>query len=261
MQGPLIEPVSMPVEQCSACGVIAYPKNSISENIANVLQGSHGHWEAVSLSLDEAVHLEAATRRQNDSKKWHEERSTRLTASNFGAIMIRQKAVNETFLKNTFSNIRLCTKPTSYGNANEKNAKKMYINTTKSHLHDIGLVVNPAFPFLGASPDAIVCSDGESGILEVKCPYAARDLTISEAVGTVKGLCLEKNGETLTLKKNHKHYHQVQGQLLVTGASFCDFAVYTRHDFFVERIKPDEDFMLIMLKKLKSFYIEHFKLL
>ncbi|WAR11714.1 hypothetical protein MAR_025894 [Mya arenaria] len=36
------------------------------------------------------------------------------------------------------------------------------------------------FSFLGATSDAIVCDNGESGIVEIKCPYSARNMTIAE---------------------------------------------------------------------------------
>lgn len=173
--------------------------------------------------------------------------------------MTKQKAVNDTFLKNTFSHTNLQTKSTSYGHVNEKNAKKMYINKTKSHLHDIGLVVNPAFQFLGASPNAVVCNGSESSILEVKCPYSARDLTIMEAAENIKGFCLENKSGNVKLMKNYKQYYQVQGQLLITDAPYCNFVVYIRHDLYIKRVMPDESMMLSMLEKLLSFYIDYFK--
>lgn len=39
------------------------------------------------------------------------------------------------------------------------------------------------------------------------------------------------------------HYAQVQGQLMITGAEFCEFIVYTQCDMAVERITPDISFM------------------
>ena len=46
-----------------------------------------------------------------------------------------------------------------------------------------GLVVNPSFPWLGASPDAVVIDPSVSsvGMLEIKCPYARRLSTVEEA--------------------------------------------------------------------------------
>ena len=38
------------------------------------------------------------------------------------------------------------------------------------------------YPFLGASLNAEVCENGQSGILGVKCPFAVRDWKISDAL-------------------------------------------------------------------------------
>ena len=47
-----------------------------------------------------------------------------------------------------------------------------------------GFVMSKDYPFLGASPDAVVhdpSSDIEFGLAEVKCPYSHRHLTPVEA--------------------------------------------------------------------------------
>ena len=175
--------------------------------------------------------------------------------------MLRKKEFNDAFLRNTFDKGNFQSKQTSYGQANEKTAKVIYMKQRNCHLHNIGLVVNPICPFLGASPDGIVCENGECGIIEVKCPYSARDYKIKEACEKVKDFFLEKNNETdeFELKKRHRHYYQVQGQLLITGANFCDFIVFTRYDLFVQRIKPDDLVIFEMVSKLSKFYVECFK--
>ena len=113
-------------------------------------------------------------------------------------------------------------------------------------------MVNPAYSFLGATPDGKVCHNGQGGVLEIKCPYSAKNLTISEAVRTIKDISLSDSG----LKRNHPHYFQCQGQLLVTGAAFCHYVVYTSKDLFIEKILPDEEVFKEILYKLSSFYAE-----
>ena len=67
-----------------------------------------------------------------------------------------------------------------YGKRHECNAKVKYLKTYPSrHFHECGLIINSEFEFLGATPDGKLC-DG-SGIVEIKCPYSARNMTISEA--------------------------------------------------------------------------------
>ena len=95
------------------------------------------------------------------------------------------------------------------------------------HLHDCGHVVNPHFSFLGATLDAKVCCEGVTGILKVKCPYTARDMSINQAVTQVTRFCLTETDGKVELNGEHDYYCQVQGQLFVTGVPFCDFVVYT----------------------------------
>ena len=65
-------------------------------------------------------------------------------------------------------------------------ASRVYFKTFKSKHKDFtvregGLFINPVSPILGASPDGLVnCSCHDPGILEIKCPWSARDLTIKE---------------------------------------------------------------------------------
>ncbi|XP_038055353.1 uncharacterized protein LOC119727497 [Patiria miniata] len=102
-----------------------------------------------------------------------------------------------------------------------------------------------------------VCDAGQTEILEVKCPYSARDMTVAEAVDGNPNFYMAKSGNGLQLKKTHQYFHQVQGQLMVTGAPFCDFVVFTSKDIHVERIVPDTAVWEAMLSKLALFYKEH----
>ena len=43
-------------------------------------------------------------------------------------------------------------------------------------------------------------------------------------------LCFEMTDGEIRLKHNHGYWFQVQGQLLVTVAKYCDFVIYTRQD-------------------------------
>ena len=127
---------------------------------------------------------------------------------------------------------------------------------TENHVHDCGLIVNSFFPYLGATPDGKVCDKGETGLIEVKCPYTARDCTIDEACESNK-FCLKKTNLGIFLKEDHEYYCQVQGQLMVSGAGFCDFVIYTKKDLFIERVFPNVAFMQTMLDNLSGFYYKY----
>lgn len=236
---------------CTNCGNIVFPQPA-KVALAN-------HHIITFMDQDQCVQIEAATRDQADSPVWIEERKNRLTASTFGLILKRRK-ITEKFIQSLMNPKSFSSAPTCYGKNHEKKAVAQYIKKTGNHVHECGLVVNGKFPFLGASPDGKVCEDGTSGLLEVKCPYSARDLTINDAC-MIAGFCLTKSNhdDTVSLNQDHQYYFQVQGQLLVTGAEFCDFVVFTKNDLFIQRIKPDVKFMQDMLDRLSDFYFQHIK--
>ena len=68
------------------------------------------------------------------------------------------------------------SKQTNWGLKQEKVAKELYLKiNTPSHdnftVRDSGLVINPQWPFVGASPDGLIeCRCCGKGTLEVKCP-------------------------------------------------------------------------------------------
>jgi hypothetical protein len=189
----------------------------------------------------------------------------RITASNFGKILHRKAKPSETFLASIFEgfNQQIHAASLAYGRKHEEDAKQKYLQYkahTSTHLHKCGLVINNKFSFLGATPDAKVCEHGTCGILEVKCPYTARNCSIREAATQDRNFCLEQNRDGhLTLKQNHMYCAQVQGQLAVTGAPFCDFVVYTLCDIHVQRILPDYLYINDMLTKLAQFYRQYGK--
>ena len=59
----------------------------------------------------------------------------------------------------------------------------------------------------------------------------------------------------LKLRHNHQYFSQVQGQMAVTGITWCDFVIYTEKGLSVERIPFDRDFWQFdLLPKLTDFY-------
>ena len=58
---------------------------------------------------------------------------------------------------------------------------------------------------------------------------------------------------TISLKRNHAYYHQVQLQLYVTSANWCDFCVYMTKGIAIESIYPDMEWKVKNLPKLHYF--------
>lgn len=132
-------------------------------------------------------------------------------------------------------------------------------------IRECGLFVGTNTPFLGASPDGIIeyTDDGKKmkGVLEIKCPASDKWRSLSpDECCQDSGFYAELNSTTghLKLKHNHKYYHQVQGQLALTGLEWCDFVIWTLGGISVERIYFDADHCENLKSKLVYYYTKLF---
>lgn len=162
--------------------------------------------------------IEKVTRSQRESERWFKYREGRLTASLFHSILTLWKQTNpENLLQRILSAKDISRIPAiQWGIANESTARQEYIGKMSSHQSltctAVGLVVNPLYPHLGASPDCIVyCTYCGKGLVEIKCPYSARGLDPNTIRGKPQS-CLTVRGVSTI----HSYYTQIQGQLLIT---------------------------------------------
>ena len=111
--------------------------------------------------------------------------------------------------------------------------------------------------FLWESPDAIVeeC-DGSVSVVDVKCPYIARDQDVSSK--TVPYIAEVSEGQ-LELKQGHDYYYQVQGQTLCVGAKMAYFGVYTFKGMVTLKMSRNNVFINSMVEKLQAFFDNHLK--
>ena len=131
-----------------------------------------------------------------------------------------------------------------HGLQEEQAAAKQYGEYMKKighpvHVHESGLVVRPDLPFLGCTPDRKIVDPKlhpHYGLLEIKCPYTHRNITPLEAAKSDSGFCLSESNGILKLKESHQYFCQVQGQMAVCGAKWCDFVVYTFKGMHLERV-------------------------
>lgn len=124
----------------------------------------------------------------------------------------------------------------------------MFIQVTKRKVTPAGLHVCEEYPFLAASPDGYV---GLDRLIEVKCPFSAKDDTISsDSVGFIN--------DVNQMKKDHHYYDQIQGQLFIANKSKCHLVIYTFKDFRIIDVDYDKVHVAEkMLPKLCTFYHEH----
>ena len=261
-QAKFIRPASEPIKQEIKCGNIDFPQIGNNDTTCiKVPDDLVHHWQHMNVTILECNSIERSTSGQNNCPDWFKHRRNRLTASNFGRIMSRKTVPSDSFLLNLLRPKSFSSASTSYGSAQEPKAKEKFIEVKPScHLHKCGFVISPDLSFMGATPDAKVCEAGVSGILEVKCPYSMRDLTIQEALAkNAPDFCLQINNDMITLKEDHPYSYQVQGQLLITGAPFCYFMVYTRVDCCILKVLPKKQIIKSLAERMINFYVDFAK--
>lgn len=205
----------------------------------------------------ELQELEERTREQADCPEWINERRQLLTASNFGEICRKRSTTkNANILKRIMYNSHtLFTAATNYGKINEHKAKEKIEEKCNLKIAECGIFIDHEHQYLGATPDGLV---GDRGILEIKCPYSARDLTPEEGINTKKISIWKKNKDGVyEINKIHKWYYQVQGQLHISKRDYCILGVWTPKGLKTEIITKDDEFWeKEMFHKLKSFYFD-----
>lgn len=225
--------------------------------------------QTVSIEITEemAKSIENATKSQSKSSMWYKYRAGRVTASRMKAVCCTNNAspsqslVKSICYPEAFS---FTSKQTNWGCKHEQKARELYYKkAVLSHdnleITDSGLVVNPQWPFVGASPDGIItCKCCGRGVLKLKCPYCHREETIESAATNDKKFCLKKQHDgSLLLNHDHAYYYQVQTQVFVCDVQYCDFCVCTfgdEDDLHIERIYRDIDFWNECILKAKEFF-------
>lgn len=188
-----------------------------------------------------------------DRKNWLEERKLRLQSSDFGKIC-KQKKNKLTLARSLIKSKELHTDAIKHGIKYEQEAIEKFQQVTGLLTTKCGIIVHPHHQFLGCTPDALV---ENNEVLEVKCPYTARNQSIS--VENVPYLYLCERSGKYKLDKCHDYYYQIQGQLFCSQRNIAHFFVYTMCDFYVIKIEHDNNFTRNMFAQLESFYDNYYK--
>ena len=222
-------------------------------------------FDSLSVTSSQAEKVEAMTRQQSNCPLWFQFRKGRLTASNFQEIIHSDINIcsSVSLLKKIMNYSSLVkTSATEWGLKSEQSAIDQYrYAVSKDHqnfkVRKCGLIINQNYPYLAATPDAVVsCDCCGIGVSEVKCPFKYKDLHPCEIDSSEFFLHKHSQNNTCngSLKTNHKHYCQVQGQINLAQTSYCDFVVWTKKGLHVERIKNNALFFNDMLDKLKKYF-------
>ena len=212
------------------------------------------------ITAEQAKNLEAATRKQTLSKLWFR---YRVTASKF-------KAAAHTDLTQPSQSLiksicypecyRFTTKATKWGCEHEKTARETYFAKIQNDhenltISDSGLVVHERYPYLGATPDGCIsCDCCGFGVLEIKCPFSCTDKSFLEASDDTTFCLGHADDGSFFLKKLHAYFYQVQAQIHLCDADYCDFVVWSQDELTILRIQPDIVFFADVIEKVTKFF-------
>lgn len=152
---------------------------------------------------------------QQRTEDWIKSRLGCVTASRISDLMTKTKSSYAACRKNYMAQLiceRLTGEPTeSFTSAamqrgidSEPVAREMYqLREFDVHIQEVGFILHPTIPRLGASPDGLVDDDG---LIEIKCP------------NTWTHLEFLKSGQP-----KRQYILQMQTQMLCTGRNWCDF--------------------------------------
>ena len=105
--------------------------------------------------------------------------------------------------------------------------KLMQQTHTNFWFEKFGFIINPWYPYFGASPDGFVgCDCCTTSIVEIKCPFCARFSGVKEQMGNKNFYLSAASGE-IKLDENHAYYYQVQMQLALSAQERCFFVVWS----------------------------------
>lgn len=231
--------------ECEEMPALLIEDQLTSEEYMNAQCKSSYLRDKLVISSENVIKTAWMTTGQRENSLWAAVRKLRITASNFGQVIgaIRRNRLTLSLKKRLLSAYNLEKRPSiQWGLTHEKVAIDSYCKLSEVSVLQTGIWLHES-GVLGASPDGFVQGDPKTcnmnvhlqskltaspAILEVKCPFSARAMSIKDACANLKDFFLECDSEgTLRLKESHDYWHQVQGQLYLTGTSCCDFVVWT----------------------------------
>ena len=121
---------------------------------------------------------------QADSRIWFQQRSGRVTASKLKSTVYTDPSQPSPSLIKSIcypDSCKFSSIACAYGCKHETEARQEYkyqMQTTHKSftITDLGFVLDPMYPFMGASPDGLVnCSCCGSGVVEIKSLYTCKD--------------------------------------------------------------------------------------
>jgi putative phage-type endonuclease len=188
---------------------------------------------------------------EQGTPEWHELRRGKVTASRVADILAKTKTGPSASRQNYLIELALQrttkTIEPSYNNAamewgtqTEPQARVAYEVATHNFVDQVAFIDHPTIEGFGCSPDGLV---GE-GLIEIKCPNSATHWEYFKAKEPPK-----------------KYFIQMQAQMAVTGAKWCDFVSFDprmpeRSQLLIVNVPRDDAFIAEMEAEIKQFLEE-----
>ena len=189
---------------------------------------------------------------QQGTAEWHELRRGKVTASRVADILAktktgpsasRQNYLIELALQRTTKTIEpsYTNAAMEWGTATEPQARVAYEVNTHNFVDQVPFIDHPTIKWFGCSPDGLV---GKDGLLEIKCPNSATHWEYFKSKEPPK-----------------KYFIQMQAQMAVTGAKWCDFVSFDprmpeRSQMLIVNVPRDPEFILYMEAEIQQFLNE-----
>jgi putative phage-type endonuclease len=198
------------------------------------------------------------------TEEWHLARLGKVTASRVGDVLAKIKTGESASRKNYKMELvvqRLTGQPQEsftnaameWGTATEPQARMAYEAHTGLFVEEKGFIDHPTIEGFGCSPDGVIGETLHSkhnsitpmtGLIEIKCPNTATHI---ETV--------------LENKAPSKYIPQMQCQMAVTGAKWCDFVSFDPRvpedlQLLVVRVERDQEYIDSMEVEVKQFLSE-----
>ena len=189
---------------------------------------------------------------QQGTDEWHELRRGKVTASRVADILAktktgpsasRQNYLIELALQRTTKTIEpsYTNAAMEWGTQTEPQARVAYEVNTHNFVDQVAFIDHPTIAGFGCSPDGLV---GKDGLIEIKCPNSATHWEYFKAKEPPK-----------------KYFIQMQAQMAVTGAKWCDFVSFDprmpeRSQLLIVNVPRDPEFILYMETEIKQFLNE-----
>jgi len=207
----------------------------------------------------------AGTEGQRDSEMWNSLRATRATASESKAFigLLSRRSTDLGKMNRQRKHVwrkdleMIDSLPAvNYGRRYEPTARTAYILEMQRrgitvNVQETGLWINPPFPQLACSPDGIVTFEGNHDaavVLEIKCPkilegHDPNNFTEVLSTSQCKGFCLKKDEDgSLSLKRTHPYYYQVQMTMDICNKKSCHFVVWSEKGIVILKVDYDSKF-------------------